>query len=76
MVEEVKGLSMSIDEIVKKLPEELQKEVIDFIDFLLEKRSKKAGTKLRQDWAGALRDYRSQYTSTELQKKIMEWRGD
>ena len=66
---------MSIDEIVKKLPEELQKEVMDFVNFLIEKRSKKAGTKLRQDWAGALRDYRSQYTSIGLQKKIMEWRG-
>ncbi len=67
---------MSLDEIVKKLPEELQKEVIDFVNFLIEKRSKKAGVKLRQDWAGALRDYRSQYTSIDLQKKIMEWRGD
>jgi hypothetical protein len=67
---------MSIDEIVKKLPEELQKEVMDFVNFLIEKRSKKTGVKLRQDWIGALRDYRSQYTSIELQKKIMEWRGD
>ncbi len=67
---------MSIDEIVKKLPEELQKEVMDFVNFLIEKRSKKTGVKLRRDWTGALRDYRSQYTSIELQKKIMEWRGD
>ncbi len=67
---------MSIDEIVKKLPGELQKEVMDFVNFLIEKRSKKTGVKLRQDWTGALRDYRSQYTSIELQKKIMEWRGD
>ncbi len=67
---------MSIDEIVKKLPGELQKEVMDFVNFLIEKRSKKTGVKLRQDWIGALRDYRSQYTSIELQKKIMEWRGD
>ncbi len=67
---------MSIEEIVKNLPEELQKEVSDFINFLLEKRAKKRGTKLRQDWAGALRDYKTQYNSMELQKKISEWRGD
>ena len=29
---------------------------------------------LRQDWAGALRDYRGQYTSPELQKKL--WNGE
>ena len=28
---------------------------------------------LRQDWAGALKDLREEYTSLELQKKILEW---
>jgi len=50
--------------------------VQDFIGFLLEKRKQKYGRKLRQDWAGALRDYRDKYTSLELQKKALEWRGD
>jgi len=67
---------MSIEEMVKKLPEELQKEVIKFVNLLLERQSKKKGIKLSQDWAGALRDYRSQYTSVQLQKKVNEWRGD
>jgi hypothetical protein len=67
---------MSIEEMVKMLPEELQKEVKDFIQSLLEKRTKKRGVQLRQDWAGALRDYRSQYTSLEIQKKALELRGD
>jgi hypothetical protein len=44
--------------------------------FLLEKQEKKSGRKLRQDWAGALKEYRDQYTSLELQKKALEWRGD
>ena len=48
----------------------------DFVEFLLEKRARKPGQKLRQDWAGALRDYRGQYTSVELQEKALEWRGD
>ncbi|MFZ1080421.1 MAG: DUF2281 domain-containing protein [Candidatus Kryptoniota bacterium] len=67
---------MSIEEMVKRLPEELQKEVIEFVQFLLEKRSKKKGSRLSQDWAGALRDYKSEYTSIQLQKKVNEWRGD
>ena len=38
--------------------------------------TRKPRKKLRQTWAGALRDYREQYTSLELQKKALEWRGD
>ena len=66
----------SIDEIMRELPPELQQEVVDFAYFLLEKRKQKYGRKLRQDWAGALKEYRSRYTSLELQKKALEWRGD
>lgn len=36
----------------------------------------KRAKKLRQDWAGALSDVRDQYTSLELQKKSLDWRGD
>ncbi len=67
---------LALKEIVEKLPPDLQQEVQDFIGFLLEKRKQKYGRKLRQDWAGALRDYRDKYTSLELQKKALEWRGD
>ena len=66
----------SIDERMKNLPPALKKEVEEFVNSLLKKRGKKKGKKLRQDWAGALRDYRDQYTSLELQKKALEWRGD
>jgi mRNA-degrading endonuclease RelE of RelBE toxin-antitoxin system len=61
---------------VKELPPEIEQEVKDFVEFLLERRMRKPGKKLRQDWAGALKDYRTQYTSLELQKKASEWRGD
>lgn len=66
----------NIEEIVKKLPPELKREVEDFVNFLIEKKVRKQGRKLRQDWAGALKDYRDQFTSLELQKKALEWRGD
>jgi hypothetical protein len=65
----------NIDERVKKLPPELQREVEDFVNFLIEKKVRKHGAMLRQNWAGALKDYRDQYTSLELQKKALEWRG-
>jgi RNA polymerase sigma factor (sigma-70 family) len=36
----------------------------------------KSSRKLKQNWAGGLGDYREQYTSLQLQKKALEWRGD
>ena len=38
--------------------------------------TRRHGKKLRQDWGGALKDFRDKYTSLELQKKAFEWRGD
>lgn len=66
----------TIKEIIAQLSPELQEEVREFAQFLLERQAKKLGRKLRQDWAGALKEYREQYTSLELQKKALEWRGD
>ena len=66
----------TLEELIKQLPRELQEEVKDFTEFLLEKKKRKNGKILRQDWAGALEKYRDKYTSLELQKKSLEWRGD
>ena len=65
-----------IQELLRTLSPELQREVEDFVQFLFEKRTLKRGGTLRQQWAGALREYRDQYTAIELQKKALEWRGD
>jgi DNA-directed RNA polymerase specialized sigma24 family protein len=42
----------------------------------LRRSSSKSTRKLKQSWAGGLSDFREQYTSLELQKKALEWRGD
>jgi hypothetical protein len=65
-----------LKELIGQLPPEFQEEVRDFVEFLLKRKACRRGRKLRQDWAGALRDYRDQYTSLELQEKALEWRGD
>lgn len=65
-----------IEELVKELPSDSQAEVRDFVEFLLEKKKRKAAGKLRQTWGGALSEYREQYTSLELQQKALDWRGD
>ena len=66
----------SIEEKFNHLPPDLKDEVIDFIEFLLQKRAGQQRHKLKQGWAGALKDYRDRYTSLELQEKSLQWRGD
>lgn len=69
----------TLEELIDELPPELQREVRDFVEFLLEKRVAKPKAKkgeLRLDWRGALRDLRDKYTSVELQHKVLEWWRD
>lgn len=64
-----------IEEMVKELPPDLQREVEDFVRFLIERHQKRPRGKPKLDWFGALKDLRDQYTSVELQHKIAEWRS-
>ncbi len=74
---------MNIDEIenrIKKLPDHLIPEVVDYIDFLTNKYEKKASdkqekqNKFKFDWEGGLSELKDQYTAVELQHKASEWR--
>ena len=60
-----------LHEIVQELPPSAQKMVREFAEALLAKYRIGKGKRLRQDWAGALREYRDEYTALELQKKAM-----
>lgn len=57
----------SIDKSIQRLPPELQQEVLDFIDFLVQRQAPKKGKRLKLDWAGGLKEYKDKYTSLELQ---------
>ena len=70
------AMTRPLQELIQELPPDVRAEVRDFIEFLLAKRSRRVRATLRQDWAGALRDYRQQYTSLELQHQALAWRGD
>lgn len=68
-----------IDQMIKskleELPEDLKKEVLDYIEFLLQKHRKKVKKeKFRFDWEGGLSELKDRYSSVELQHKAMEWR--
>lgn len=64
-----------LSELVKKVPQELEQEVADFVLFLLEKRVPKSQP-LKLDWKGGLREFRDEFTSVDLQHKAMDWWGD
>ena len=66
----------SIEEVMKQLPPQLQQEVLDFAQYLLDTKVRRKQKKLRMTWAGALREFRDQFTSLELQKKALEWWGN
>jgi hypothetical protein len=65
-----------LDQLLKELPQESQAEVRKFVESLIEKRKRQSEGRLSQTWAGALGDYREQFTSLELQKNSLDWRGD
>lgn len=64
-----------LEELIRELSPTLRAEVRDFVEFLLTKRARPRKRKLRQDWAGALQAYQSQYTSLELQHLALNWRS-
>ena len=59
----------TLEEKFETLPPDLQKEAADFIDFLLTRKTPRKKKKPTLNWMGSLKEYRSQYTSLELQKK-------
>ena len=64
----------TVDIKLKRLPQNLKKEVEDFIDFLLEKKTQKTAKKPTLNWIGGLKEFKEQYTALELQEKANEWR--
>jgi hypothetical protein len=62
-------------ELFQKLPDDLRREVMDYMEFLLEKRARKKRGQLNLIWKGALKELRDEYTSVELQHKVLEWWG-
>ncbi len=66
----------TLEELLKELPPDLQEEVRHFANSLLETKARPMHRKLRMSWAGGLSEFRDQFTSLELQRKVLEWWGD
>ncbi len=69
-------MTCPVEEVVRLLPADIRQEVRDFIEFLLAKRAGRARAQPRFEWAGALRDMGTRYTSVELQHRILAWRTE
>jgi len=61
---------------IRELPENLKREVLDYIEFLLRKYKdeKSREKKFKFNWEGGLSELRKNFTSVELQHKALEWR--
>lgn len=64
----------TLQEMVQELPPELQREVRDFVEFLLMKQARRAPSRPKLTWWGGAKALREQYSSVELQHKANEWR--
>ena len=66
----------TLEEMIRDLSPDAQRQVAKFVRHLAESAKSAPKRKLDQRWAGALKKYRDQYTSLQLQRKALEWRGD
>jgi hypothetical protein len=58
------------------MPEDMRRQVLDYVEFLLSRyhgKSRKVRD-FRFDWEGGLSAFAGKYTSVELQHKASEWR--
>jgi hypothetical protein len=62
----------NIEEKINQLSPGLIGELNHYLDYLISKRVVRMPNKLKQDWAGGLKDVKM--TSIELQKLALDWR--
>jgi len=66
----------AIEARMRNLPEDLRREVLDYVEFPLSKYQSRKTTQKRFkfDWEGGLADVKEKFSSVELQHKALEWR--
>ena len=62
----------NIESKISRLSPVLIRELDSYLDYLVNKKVVRKPRKLRQDWAGGLKDIKM--ASIELQKKALDWR--
>lgn len=64
----IKNIESKINQLTPSMIGELDR----YLDYLINKRAVRKPKRLKQDWAGGLKDIKM--TSIELQKKALDWR--
>jgi hypothetical protein len=64
----IKNIELKINQLTPSMIGELDR----YLDYLINKRIVRKPKRLKQDWAGGLKDIKM--TSIELQKKALDWR--
>lgn len=64
----IKNIELKINQLTPSMIGELDR----YLDYLINKRAVRKPKRLKQDWAGGLKDIKM--TSIELQKKALDWR--
>jgi hypothetical protein len=64
----IKNIETKINQLTPSMIGELDR----YLDYLINKRIVRKPKRLKQDWAGGLKDIKM--TSIELQKKALDWR--
>jgi hypothetical protein len=70
------GMAMRlIDEKIKNISPSIYNEVLDFVDFLIKKNQGEIAVKKPTlKWAGALKEFKTKFSSVQLQKEALKWR--
>ena len=63
----------SIDDKIQSLPTEIRREIVEYVESLVEMYSRHRN-KFLFDWEGKLKNLRNRMSSVELQHKALEWR--
>ena len=66
----------SLEEMVREVPSEYRAQLRSYVQSLLARRAIEQPGKPQFNWAGALEGLRDQYTSVDLQHRIVRWRTD
>jgi hypothetical protein len=62
---------------IQNLPPQAQQQAIAYLTNLIQQYQQRPQQYLKQNWAGAMSDYREQYTSLSLQQETVDaWNRD
>jgi hypothetical protein len=64
--------SESVEEKIRRLPPDLQRDALNYIDNLARQAGQGHG-KFRFEWEGSLSHLKTKFTSVDLQHKALDW---